>query len=149
MVVAYFMSAAEVEDALRSCTEVKVSRYFFTWERHAFKLFFLGKWQKQNAKWHISEKCIVNHLIMIIDRLMCSNQFYLYSPKSQSHCRSGLYNLYSEQHPLSLDLRFDWGRTSHVDGEKKPFNRVKKNDGRNLWKSHRGGIPLPGRTDMQ
>ena len=36
-----------------------------------------------------------------------SNQFYLYSPKSQSHCLSGLYNLYSEQHPLSLDPRFE------------------------------------------
>ena len=32
-----------------------------------------------------------------------SNQiiFYLYSPKSQSHCLNGLYNLYSEWHPLS------------------------------------------------
>ena len=48
-----------------------------------------------------------------------SNQFYLYSPKSQSHCLSVLYNLYSEQHPLSLDPRFEWGKTSHVDGEKK------------------------------
>ena len=70
-----------------------------------------------------------------------SNQFYLYSPKSQSHCLSGLYNLYSEQHPLSLDPRFELGKTSHVDG--------KKNNGRNLRKSHRGGIPLPGWTDMQ
>ncbi|KAM7406753.1 hypothetical protein PAMA_002796 [Pampus argenteus] len=30
---------------------------------------------------------------------------------------------------------------------KKPFNREK--GGRNLRKSHRGGIPLPGRTDVQ
>ena len=37
--------------------------------------------------------------------------------------------------------------------EKKTFNRVKinknKNNGRNLRKSHRGGITLPGYTDMQ
>ena len=46
-----------------------------------------------------------------------SNQFYLYSPKSQSHCLNGLYSLYSEQHPLSLDPRFEWGKTSHVDGK--------------------------------
>ena len=32
-----------------------------------------------------------------------SNQFYLYSPESQSHCLNGLHNLYSERHPLSLD----------------------------------------------
>ena len=32
-----------------------------------------------------------------------SNQFYLSSPNSQSHCFSGLYNLYSERHPQSWD----------------------------------------------
>uniref|UniRef100_A0A671TY36 non-specific serine/threonine protein kinase n=1 Tax=Sparus aurata TaxID=8175 RepID=A0A671TY36_SPAAU len=31
-----------------------------------------------------------------------SDPFYLYSPKSQSHCLSGLYNLCSEQHPLKV-----------------------------------------------
>ena len=31
-----------------------------------------------------------------------SNQFYLYSQKLQSHCLSGLYNLYSDRHPLSF-----------------------------------------------
>uniref|UniRef100_A0A671WVK7 non-specific serine/threonine protein kinase n=1 Tax=Sparus aurata TaxID=8175 RepID=A0A671WVK7_SPAAU len=31
-----------------------------------------------------------------------SDPFYLYSPKSQSHCLRGLYNLCSEQHPLKV-----------------------------------------------
>ena len=60
-----------------------------------------------------------------------SNQFYLYS--SKSHCLNGLYNLYSEWHPLSLDPWFEWSKTSHVDGKKDPFNRVKKN--KKQWKT--------------
>ena len=56
-----------------------------------------------------------------------SNQFYLHSPKLQSHCHNGLYNLYSERHPLSLDSQLEWGKTCHVDGKKDHFNRVKKN----------------------
>ena len=39
-----------------------------------------------------------------------SDQLCLYSPKSQSHCLNGLYNLYSELHPL-----FDCGKTCHVE----------------------------------
>lgn len=37
-----------------------------------------------------------------------SNNFYLYTPKSPSHHTrlNGLYNLYIEQHSLSLDPRF-------------------------------------------
>ena len=36
------------------------------------------------------------------------NNFIYVAPKSQSHCLSGLYNLYSEQrHPLSLDPRVE------------------------------------------
>ena len=60
-----------------------------------------------------------------------SNQICWYSPKSQSHCLNGLYNLHSERHPLSSDPPFKWGTTCRVDG--------KTNDGRNLRKSHRGG----------
>ena len=35
---------------------------------------------------------------------------YLYSPKSQSQCQSGLYKLYSEWRLLSYDPRFKWGK---------------------------------------
>ena len=48
-----------------------------------------------------------------------SNQFYSYSLKSQSHCPSGLQSLYSEWHPLSLDLRLEWGKTSHMEKKKR------------------------------
>ena len=41
-----------------------------------------------------------------------SNQnIFLYSPKSQSHCLSGLYIFFSEGQPLSLDPRYKWGQT--------------------------------------
>ena len=46
------------------------------------------------------------------------------------------YNLYSERHPLSLDLQFKCGK-------RKTFKQG-KNVGRNLRKN-----PLPGWTDMQ
>ena len=62
-------------------------------------------------------------------------------PKSQSHCVNGLYNLYSEQHPLSIGPHFEWGKMYHIDKKEKIEN--------NLRKSHRGQIPLPGQTDMQ
>lgn len=32
----------------------------------------------------------------------------------ESHCLIGLYNLYGESHPLSLDGRFEWGKTCHI-----------------------------------
>ena len=51
-----------------------------------------------------------------------SNQFYLYSPKLQSHCLNGLYNLYSEPYPLSLDPRFEWGKHPMLM-EKRPFHK--------------------------
>ena len=38
-----------------------------------------------------------------------SNQFYLCRPKSQSHCLSGFYNLYSERHRLSSEPWLEWG----------------------------------------
>ena len=59
----------------------------------------------------LSFKCnAITHIIMLHDQLrliQCKciqislNQFYLYSLKSQSHCPNGIYNLYSEQQPLS------------------------------------------------
>ena len=48
-----------------------------------------------------------------------SHQFYLCSPKSQSHCFNVLYDLYSEQHPLSLNPPLERWETCHVDGKKK------------------------------
>ena len=51
--------------------------------------------------------CLEHVALQLNSNQIKSNQFYLYSPKSQSHCLSGLYNLYSEQHPLSLDPRFE------------------------------------------
>ena len=48
-----------------------------------------------------------------------SNKFYLYTPKSQAHCLNGLYNLYSERHPLPLDPWFDWGQTCQCYGYRK------------------------------
>ena len=54
-----------------------------------------------------------------------SNQLDLYNPKSQSHCDSGLYNLYGEVLPRSLELPFKWGKTL-TDRRKKHFNRGKK-----------------------
>ena len=60
----------------------------------------------------LSFKCnFITHIITLHDHLrliQCkcilirSNQFYLYSPKSHSHCPNELYNLYSEKHPLSV-----------------------------------------------
>ena len=52
-------------------------------------------------------------------RCPLSNQINLiYMPKSQWHCLNGLYNLYNEQYPLSLDPWFEWGKTCHVyDGK--------------------------------
>lgn len=50
-----------------------------------------------------------------------ANQFYVYSPlKSRSHCLNGLYHLYSERRPLSLDHQFKWGKTCLME------KRVKK-----------------------
>ena len=46
-----------------------------------------------------------------------SNQIFFYSPKSQLHHLNGSYSLYSEWHPLSLDPRFEWGKTCHVDDD--------------------------------
>ena len=46
---------------------------------------------------------------------------YIYSSKTQSHCLSGLYNLCSEQHPLSLHPQFQWGKTCHIDKNKTLF----------------------------
>lgn len=43
-----------------------------------------------------------------------SNALYLYSPKSQSHCLSGLYKQYNERHPR-LDPRFEWGKTFRIE----------------------------------
>jgi len=47
------------------------------------------------------------------------------------------------RHPLSLDPHIEQGKTS---GENPQF---KGGNGRNLRESNRGGIPLPGRTDME
>ena len=47
------------------------------------------------------------------------------------------------RHPLSLDPHIVQGNTS---GETPQF---KGEHGRNLRESNRGGIPLPGRTDVQ
>ena len=47
------------------------------------------------------------------------------------------------RHPLSLDPHIVQGKTS---GENPQF---KGENGRNLRESNRGGIPLPGRTDVQ
>ena len=48
-------------------------------------------------------------------RLLKSNQFYSYRPKSQPRCLSGLYNLYSEWRPLSLDPWLECGKTWHIE----------------------------------
>lgn len=50
-----------------------------------------------------------------------SSQLHLYSLKSQSHCLSGIYNLYNQWHPLSLDSWVELGKTCHIDGEKGAF----------------------------
>ena len=49
------------------------------------------------------------------------NRCKLYSPKSQSHHLSSLYNLYSVRHPLFLGPRFHWGKTCQKNkgGKKK------------------------------
>ena len=47
------------------------------------------------------------------------------------------------RHPLSLDPHIVQGKTS----EENP--QFKGENGRNLRESNRGGIPFPGRTDMQ
>ena len=62
-----------------------------------------------------------------------SIQFYLCSPKSQSHC---LRWASSQEKTFAMLMR------------KKPFNRGENKDGRNLRKSSRGGIALPGQTDI-
>ena len=59
----------------------------------------------------------------VADYQIKSNQFYLYSPKSQSHCLNGLYSLYSEQHPLSFDSSQE---KLHMLMEKKTFEQGKK-----------------------
>ena len=41
-----------------------------------------------------------------------SYTFYLYSPKSQSHCLRVLHKLHSECSPLSLEPRFELGKSS-------------------------------------
>ena len=60
------------------------------------------------------------------------NQIHL---KSQSHCLSGLYNLYCEGLPLSLDHRLKWGKL-HILSKIKPRNFRKSHRGRSL--SHDG-----------
>ena len=58
------------------------------------------------------------------------------SPKSQSHCLSGLYNLCSEQHPLSLDPRLEWGKTCNTE------KNMKEQQNHNLQKQHNSSIYL-------
>ena len=48
------------------------------------------------------------------------------------------------RHPLSLDPHILQGNTS----KEKPLS-LKRENGRNLRESNRGGTPLPGRTDVQ
>ena len=45
---------------------------------------------------------------------------YLYSLKSQSHCLSGLYNLYSERHPLSSEPLSEGGDLYLLDRSRSP-----------------------------
>ena len=49
------------------------------------------------------------------------------------------------RHPLSLDPHIIQGKTSK-EGKTPQF---KGENGRNLRESNSGGIPLPGRTDVQ
>lgn len=64
-----------------------------------------------------------------------SYQFYLYSPKSESHSPRGLYNLNGERHPP-----FAWGKACCIE-KKKPFTGEKVEG--YLVMNCRGG------TDMQ
>ena len=86
-------------------------------------------------------------LIEDLDQVICqvkSSQIYLYSPKSQITDSPQWALQFAQQHPLSLDPHIVQGKTPL----KNPFNR-EKYQGRNLRKSNRGGIPLPGRTGLQ
>ena len=67
-----------------------------------------------------------------------SNHLYSCSPKSQPHCLSGLYNLCSGRHSLSLDPRFRWGKTCYTEKEKNTFNR-----GTKTWKKPHGKSQPP------
>ena len=70
---------------------------------------------------------------------------YLYSPISQMLHLSQWTSQFVQnisttiRHPLSLDPHIGQGKTPQFKGE----------NGRNLRESNRGGIPLPGRTDVQ
>ena len=77
-----------------------------------------------------------------------SNQFYLYNPKSQSQSQWALQSV--QWMTSSLNPRFEWGNTCNIEREKKKtLNRGGKKVGGNLRNIHKGGIPLPGLTDMQ
>ena len=54
-----------------------------------------------------------------------SNQLYLYRiTKSQSHCCSGLYNLYSERHHLFLDAWVKWGKKKDWRNLRKQIKKI-------------------------
>ena len=73
----------------------------------------------------------------------------------KSQCLSGIYKLFSEQHALSLDPQFQWGKKMYIIEthwqKTNPFNREKikmgekkKEKKQQLRNSHTGGIPLSG-----
>ena len=77
-----------------------------------------------------------------------SNQFYLYSPKSQiTNLPRGALQSVQDTTPSVLD-------SATLTSAKEKLNHKKtlltgRKNGRNLRKSDRGGIPLPGWTDVQ
>ena len=93
-------------------------------------LYSLWKEYREEAQQSVIQSLVFLHclcyslVISFFKSFIKSNQFYLYSSKSQSHFLNGLYNLYSEWHPLSLDPWFEWGTTCHVDGEKKTMEET-------------------------
>lgn len=74
--------------------------------------------------------CYVTGLMSLLRQMRPEGRVAIYAMSNQisciyiaqrlwSHCLCGLYNLYSEQHSQSLDPRFEWRKTCHV--EQKPF----------------------------
>ena len=74
---------------------IATETYKFPWFWDIWDLWLMWVWRHPNYNtWKTT---------LIQTKNTFLDVFYFYSLESQSHCLSGLYNLYSERHPLSLD----------------------------------------------
>ena len=62
--------------------------------------------------------------VFTVKKQINSNQInFIYIAQNHNHIASVGFTICTVNNILSLDPRFEWGKTSHVDGKKKPFHQ--------------------------